>query len=213
MADFSALMPALARAPIVPVITIEQIAEAEPLANALSAGGLTVLEVTLRTQAGLSAITAMKTAFPDLIIGAGTVCAPGDVDAAIEAGADFLVSPGWTPDLGAALLASGVPAIPGTATASEAMSRAAEGFELLKLFPAVPVGGLALLKSLAGPLPGLSFMPTGGIKETTVRDFLNLPNVAAVGGSWMVSRADIVAGDWVAIEAKATKAFQIGRPA
>lgn len=204
------LKAALAIAPIVPVISIDRLEDAVPLARALRTGGLTVLEVTLRTQAGLEAITAMKSAFPDMIVGAGTICAPADVQAARAAGADFLVSPGVTPALSAALLGAGVPAIPGTATASEAMSRAAEGFELLKLFPAVPLGGLALLKALAGPLPGLSFMPTGGISAQTAPDFLALPNVIAIGGSWMVTKDDIEAGNWAGIEAKAADAFKIG---
>lgn len=203
---------ALERAPIVPVITIERLQDAAPLAKALATGGLTVLEVTLRTEAGLAAISAMKAAVPDIIVGAGTICAPDDVAQAVEAGSDFLVSPGATPALSQAMLASGVLCIPGISTASEAMSRASEGFEILKLFPAVPVGGLALLKSLAGPLPSLKFMPTGGIKDTTAADFLALPNVIAVGGSWMVTKEDIDAGDWAAIEAKAATAFQIGKP-
>lgn len=202
---------ALERAPIVPVITIERLQDAAPLARALAAGGLTVLEVTLRTEAGLAAISAMKAAVPDIIVGAGTICAPDDVERAVDAGSDFLVSPGVTPALSNAMLASDVLSIPGTSTASEAMSRASEGFEILKLFPAVPVGGLALLKSLAGPLPGLKFMPTGGIKDTTAADFLALPNVIAVGGSWMVTKEDIDAQDWSTIEAKAAAAFQIGK--
>lgn len=210
MADYARLETALTEAPIVPVITIDRVADAVPLANALAAGGLTVLEVTLRTKAGLEAIAEMKSARPDLVIGAGTICAPSDVDAATHAGSDFLVSPGITPDLSKAMLSSGVPGVPGTATVSEAMSRAAEGFEMLKLFPAVPVGGIALLKSIAGPLPGLKFMPTGGVREETAASFLALPNVIAVGGSWMVTSADIDSANWAAIEAKASGALQIG---
>ncbi len=203
MATYALLKAALMEAPIVPVITIDELKDAVPLAGALYAGGFTVLEVTLRTPAALDALAAMKDAYPDLIIGAGTICQPEDVHRAVSAGSDFLVSPGTSPALTSALLGAGVPAIPGTATASEAMSRAADGFKLLKLFPAVPVGGLALLKSLNAPLPDIHFMPTGGIREDTAPDFLALPNVIAVGGSWMVNKTDIAAGHWQTIEAKA----------
>lgn len=211
MTDYAPLEAALTRAPIVPVITIDRLEDAAPLAEALKAGGLGVLEVTLRTPIAADALAAMKRAHPDLIIGAGTVCDPLAVKTACTAGADFLVSPGTDPVLTDALLASGVPAIPGTATASEAMARVADGFEVLKLFPAVPVGGLALLKSLAGPLPDIKFMPTGGIKEETAADFLSLSNVVAVGGSWMVSKTDIATGNWDAIKMKAAAAARIGK--
>ncbi len=211
MADDTVLKTALARAPIVPVITVDRVEDAAPMARALAAGGLTVLEVTLRTSAGLDAIRAMKQAVPDILVGAGTVRTPDDVKAALDAGSDFLVSPGATPKLAEAMLGAGVPALPGTATASEAMSRAEEGFTILKLFPAVPVGGLALLKSLAGPLPQISFMPTGGISEATAPDFLALANVCAIGGSWIVNKTHVAAQDWSAIEANAAAATALGQ--
>jgi 2-dehydro-3-deoxyphosphogluconate aldolase/(4S)-4-hydroxy-2-oxoglutarate aldolase len=129
----------------------------------------------------------------------------------MEAGSDFLVSPGATPQLVKALLGAGVPALPGTATASEAMTRAEEGFTLLKLFPAVPVGGLALLKSLGAPLPDISFMPTGGISEATAPDFLALPNVCAIGGSWIVNKNDVAAQNWDTLKAKAAAAVALGQ--
>lgn len=210
MADFSSLTTALSSAPIVPVITIDRVADARPVAEALGAAGLTALEITLRTPVALEALTAMKTAAPGMIIGAGTIVTPDDASSAVNAGADFLVSPGVSPNLVPALLETGVPALPGTATASEAMARVSEGFDILKLFPAVPVGGLALLKSLNAPLPGIKFMPTGGISAETAPDFLALPNVIAIGGSWMVSKVDIDAGNWSAIEAKAREAARLG---
>jgi 2-dehydro-3-deoxyphosphogluconate aldolase/(4S)-4-hydroxy-2-oxoglutarate aldolase len=211
MADDTNLKMALARAPVVPVITVERVEDAAPMALALAAGGLSVLEVTLRTEAGLDAIAAMKAAAPDILVGAGTVRTADDVKAAMEAGSDFLVSPGATPQLVEALLGAGVPALPGTATASEAMTRAEEGFTLLKLFPAVPVGGLALLKSLGAPLPDISFMPTGGISEATAPDFLALPNVCAIGGSWIVNKNDVAAQNWDTLKAKAAAAVALGQ--
>ncbi len=211
MTDDTKLKTALSQAPIVPVITVNTLEDAAPMAEALAAGGLSVLEVTLRTEAGLGAIKAMKAAVPDILVGAGTVRTPDDVKAAIDAGSDFLVSPGATPKLVKAMLGSGVPALPGTATASEAMTRAEEGFSVLKLFPAVPVGGLALLKSLGAPLPHISFMPTGGISEATASDFLALPNVCAIGGSWIVSKDDVAAKNWAGIKTKAAAAVALGQ--
>lgn len=211
MTDDTILKLALERAPIVPVITVERVEDAAPMAQALAAGGMTVLEVTLRTSAGLDAIRAMKAAVPGILVGAGTVRTSDDVKAAVDSGSDFLVSPGATPQLVDALLGSGIPALPGTATASEAMTRAEEGFTVLKLFPAVPVGGLALLKSLGAPLPQISFMPTGGISEATAPDFLALPNVCAIGGSWIVNKNDVAAGNWAGIEAKAAAAVALGQ--
>lgn len=212
MADINALMTALSTAPIVPVITIERAEDAVPLAEALARGGLTVLEVTLRTGESLTAIREMRKALPDIIVGAGTVTTPAHVQLALEAGAQFLVSPGVSPGLLPDLLGAGVPVLPGVATASEVMARTEEGFEIVKLFPAVPIGGLALLKSMAAPLPHIRFMPTGGITEASAPDFLALPNVVAVGGSWMVDKADLDAGNWAAVEAKARAAAQIRKP-
>ena len=213
MTDLHSLKTALSAVPVVPVLTVERLEDAVPLASALGRGGLTVLEVTLRTEIALAAISAMREAEPDLLIGAGTITKTEHVSAAIDAGAQFLVSPGVSPELADAMLASEVPALPGTATASEAMSRAAEGFEILKLFPAVPAGGLALLKSLSAPLPDISFMPTGGINATSAPDFLALPNVLAVGGSWMVDKTDVSIGNWKGVEEMARMCVALVRPA
>lgn len=212
MSQSVAIENALAQAPIVPVLTLDDVACAAPLGAALARGGLRVVEVTLRTKTALACLQALSEASPDLIVGAGTVLSPGDVTAALAHGAKFLVTPGTTPTLEAALVASGSVAIPGVATASEALARLEQGFALQKLFPAEAVGGVRLLRSLAGPLPQLRFMPTGGIGPANTPDYLALPNVAAVGGSWIAEPDAIAAGDWSAIETRARAAVAL-RPA
>ena len=187
------------QAPVVPVLVVDSAASAGPLAKALEDAGVTIAEVTLRTADGLKVIEAMRKAAPGLIVGAGTVLSGRDVDAALDAGAEFLVSPGMSPGLRAALGGREHLMIPGVATASEAMARAEEGFQRLKLFPAAVAGGVPALKSLAGPLPHLRFMPTGGISESEVPAYLGQPNVFAVGGSWIASQSDIAAGNWARI--------------
>lgn len=194
---------------VIPVLEVERLGDAAPLAQALAAGGLRVIELTLRTACALEAVGAMKRAAPSLIVGMGTIRSRDDVKAAITAGADFLVSPGATPDLLAAL--KGVPALPGVATASEAMGAAEAGFQALKFFPAEPAGGLAYLKALAGPLPDLVFCPTGGIDAARAADYLALSNVRCVGGSWIAPKAAIAAGDWRLIEANAGRAAALRR--
>lgn len=201
----------LAGAPIIPVVTVEKVAHAAPLIAALKAGGLSGAEVTLRTPVGLEVITEMKKADPDMLVGAGTVLSEGDVDAAVKAGADFLVTPGAGPDLLQALSHHDGVILPGVSTASEAMSRFEMGFGVLKFFPAEASGGVNFLKSLAGPLPHIDFMPTGGIKPHNARDYLGLPNVIAAGGTWIASPADMAAGDWSGIEARAKEAAELGR--
>jgi 2-dehydro-3-deoxyphosphogluconate aldolase/(4S)-4-hydroxy-2-oxoglutarate aldolase len=188
------------KAPVVPVIVVDSVSAAGPLARTLVKAGITIAEVTLRTAAGLDAITAMKAEAPELLVGAGTVLTGRDADAALKAGAEFLVSPGMSPGLRDALKGRESVMIPGIASASEAMTRHEEGFERLKLFPASIAGGVPALKALAGPLPHLKFMPTGGISEDEVKTYLNLPNVFALGGSWIASQADIAAGNWARIE-------------
>ncbi|MEM9226190.1 MAG: bifunctional 4-hydroxy-2-oxoglutarate aldolase/2-dehydro-3-deoxy-phosphogluconate aldolase [Pseudomonadota bacterium] len=200
---------ATASAPIVPVITIEDVAHAGPLAAALKAGGLCSAEITLRTPAGLEAISQMKKAEPSLLVGAGTVLSEGDVDAAVKAGADFLVTPGAGPELLEALGQLDGVILPGVSTASEAMTRFEQGYGVLKFFPAEAAGGAPFLKSLAGPLPHIDFMPTGGVKPDNAGAYLSLPNVIAAGGSWIASTADMAAGDWAGIEAKARAASQL----
>jgi 2-dehydro-3-deoxyphosphogluconate aldolase/(4S)-4-hydroxy-2-oxoglutarate aldolase len=193
----------LRESPLVPVITISDAAKAPALAQALAAGGLRHLEVTLRTSAALAAIAAMKAARPDLSIGAGTVLSPADVTACAAAGADFLVTPGSTPALRAALKASGLDVMPGAATLSEVMTLLEDGFDLCKFFPAEQAGGVAALKSFSGPLPGARFCPTGGIGPEKIADYLALPSVVAVGGTWICPAPLIEAGDWAQIEANA----------
>lgn len=197
MADLIPKLDEAARkAPIVPVLVIEDAASAPALATALEEGGVTIAEVTLRTPAGLKAIESMRKAAPSLLVGAGTVLTREDVEAAFSAGAEFLVSPGMSPMLREALRGREARMVPGVATASEAMARQEEGFQRLKLFPAAVAGGVAALKAIAGPLPQLKFMPTGGITEADVGAYLAQPNVFAVGGSWIASREDIAAGNW-----------------
>lgn len=201
MSDIIARLDAAARkAPVVPVIVVEDAKQAAPLARALVRAGITIAEVTLRTKAGLASITAMKAEAPELLVGAGTVLNGGDVDAAVAAGAEFLVSPGMAPGLRAALKGREEIMVPGVGTPSEAMARHEEGFERLKLFPAAIAGGAGALKAWAGPLPHLRFMPTGGITEDQVSTYLKLPNVFAIGGSWVASPSDIAVGNWDRIE-------------
>lgn len=204
------LEAAIAAAPVVPVLTVEDVDAAGPLAAALVRGGLRVAEVTLRTERALACLRAMAEAAPELVVGAGTVLSIEDLDAALAHGAAFVVTPGTTPRLEVALRERGVLAIPGVATASEAMARAEAGFTLQKLFPAEAAGGVALLRSLASPLPKLRFMPTGGIGPGSARDYLALPNVAAIGGSWIAERGAIADADWSGIEARARAAVALG---
>lgn len=205
--SFDKLRAAASKAPIVPVLVVPDVAAAAPLADALVEGGLTIAEVTLRTPSGLAVIEAMKKAQPDLIVGAGTVLTKEDIKNSINAGAEFLVSPGMSPKLLEALEPYKAMTIPGTATASEAMSRYEEGFELLKLFPAAIAGGVAALKALSGPLPHLAFMPTGGVSIENAADYLALSNVIAVGGSWIATEKDIATGAWADVAAKAQEAL------
>ncbi|MEV4326425.1 bifunctional 4-hydroxy-2-oxoglutarate aldolase/2-dehydro-3-deoxy-phosphogluconate aldolase [Microbispora rosea] len=193
-------------APIVPVVVLDDAESAVPLARALVAGGLPVIEVTLRTPAALDAIRRIAAEVPEAVVGAGTVRSPGDVEAAAGAGARFLVSPGTTPGLLAAMLAAGVPFLPGVATATEAMTLAERGVRELKFFPAEPAGGVAYLKSLSGPLPDVRFCPTGGITPSNAPAYLALPNVGCVGGSWLTPRSLVAAGDFARIEKLASEA-------
>lgn len=193
-------------APVVPVMVIENLDHAVPLSKALIQGGLKALEITLRTPVALDAIRLIKEEMPDAMIGAGTIVSPADLDAALEAGAAFLVSPGCTPSLADAAQNCGVPMLPGVASPSEAMQLMEKGFTHLKFFPAEAAGGAPMLKSIAGPLPQLTFCPTGGIGPANAMDYLNLPNVACVGGSWMAPADLVKAEDWAEIELRAAKA-------
>jgi len=201
------LKTALSKCKIVPVVVVHDVAHAAPLANALANGGLTVVEVTMRTPAALDVIRAMVNARPDLVTGAGTILNAAHLKQARDAGAHFGVSPGTSPALREAILAANWPFIPGCATPSEAMTLAEHGFEVVKLFPAEVVGGLDMLKSMAAPLPHIQFMPTGGVRLEKVAQYVAQPNVAAVGGTWIVPPALLAAGDFAAIEALAREAF------
>lgn len=195
--------------PVIPVIVIDDIEDAVPLARALVAGGLKVLEVTLRTSSGLAAIRQIKQQVPEAIVGAGTVITPEDVENAIAAGSEFLVSPGSDVSLIDAVLKHSVPMLPGIATPSEAMTLLARGFSHMKFFPAQAAGGIPMLKSIAGPLPQIKFCPTGGVNEHIAPDFLALKNVLCVGGTWMLDKSVIAAKDWDTIESQARAAAQL----
>ena len=200
MSSLLAATEALLRhAPVIPVLTVEGADDAVPLASALVAGGLPLLEVTLRTEGALKAIAAMAKQVPGAILGAGTIRTADQAKAAVDAGATFLVSPGATPQLIAAVQKLGVPFLPGCATASEAMRLAEEGFRFLKFFPAEAAGGLNYLKSLAAPLADLRFCPTGGIDAEKAKAYLALPNVVCVGGSWITPATALKAGDWATV--------------
>jgi 2-dehydro-3-deoxyphosphogluconate aldolase/(4S)-4-hydroxy-2-oxoglutarate aldolase len=191
--------PLVSKTPVIPVLTIERAADAVPLARALVAGGLPVIEVTLRTKAALDAIRAIAAEVPDCVVGVGTVLRAADIAAAIAAGAKYLVSPGTPSELAAALADVSIPVLPGCATVSEAMALGARGFKVLKFFPAEASGGVAWLKSIAAPLPELKFCPTGGIDSKNIATYLACPNVLAVGGSWVAPKDAIASGDFARI--------------
>lgn len=189
-------------APVIPVLVVDDVAHARPLAEALVAGGLPVLEVTLRTPAALDVIREMA-GVPGAVVGAGTVLSPQDLALAKAAGARFIVSPGLTPTLGAAARTAGVPFLPGVATASDIIRALEQGFTRLKFFPATSNGGLPALKAMASVFGAVRFCPTGGITEATAPDWLAEPAVACVGGSWIAKRGE---SDWAAITARARAA-------
>lgn len=201
----------LALAPVVPVITVEHLDHAVPLARALCAGGLRVLEVTLRTPAALPAIEAMRKAVPDAVVGVGTLARPGDFVTAANAGAQFGVSPGLTAEMAAAARAASFPMLPGIMTPTDLLAGLGWGYDTFKLFPAQQAGGIGMLKALGAPFPEVVFCPTGGISRATAPDFLALPNVACVGGSWVAPADKIRAGDWAAIEALAKDAASLAK--
>lgn len=198
--------------PVIPVIVLERAADAVPLARALLAGGVRVLEVTLRTPAALAGIEAIVRALPEAIVGAGTLRSAADVRAARDAGCTFGVSPGLTPALGAACRAAGLPLMPGVATASEVMAAVDDGWRLLKFFPAGAAGGVAMLKALAGPFSDVAFCPTGGVGPDNAPHYLALPNVKVCGGSWLTPPDAVAAGDWGRITRLARDAAALARP-
>ena len=198
--------PLIAGTPVVPVLTIGRGEAAVPLARALVAGGLPVIEVTLRTRAALEAIAVIAAEVPDCIVGAGTVVSREDMKAALAAGARYLVSPGTPAELARTFAGAPVPALPGCATVSEALTLSALGFRVLKFFPAEPSGGIGWLKSVAAPCPQLKFCPTGGIDQRNAGAYLALPNVIAVGGSWPAPQNLIAAGNFARITELAREA-------
>ncbi|WP_406140330.1 bifunctional 4-hydroxy-2-oxoglutarate aldolase/2-dehydro-3-deoxy-phosphogluconate aldolase [Streptomyces sp. NBC_01089] len=187
-------------APVVPVVVIDDAADAVPLARALVSGGLPAIEVTLRTPAALDAIRAIAAEVPEAVVGAGTVISPDGVAQAVAAGSRFLVSPGWSDRLLGAMTDSGVPFLPGVSTTSEVVQLLERGITGMKFFPAEAAGGTAYLKSLGGPLPQARFCPTGGISLASAPAYLALPNVACVGGTWMLPADAVAARDWDRVE-------------
>ncbi|ARI54832.1 bifunctional 4-hydroxy-2-oxoglutarate aldolase/2-dehydro-3-deoxy-phosphogluconate aldolase [Streptomyces griseobrunneus] len=197
-------------APVIPVVVLHDVADAVPLARALVAGGLPAIEVTLRTPAALDAIRAVAAEVPGAVVGAGTVISPQHVRDTVEAGGRFLVSPGWTDALLEAMRGAGVPFLPGVSTTSEVVALLERGVSDMKFFPAEAAGGTAYLKALSAPLPQARFCPTGGISLASAPSYLTLPNVACVGGSWMVPGDAVAAKDWDRVARLAAEAAALG---
>jgi len=200
-------------ATVIPVLTIERLEDAVPLARALVGGGVRVLEVTLRTPVAIEAAKAMISEVPEAIVGIGTILNPEDLARARALGARFGISPGGTPELLKGAAAGDLPFAPGIATASELMQALAHGFDIVKFFPAEQSGGIKALRALAGPFPNMRVCPTGGIGEANAASWLAEPNVLAVGGSWLCPAADIKSGNWAGISAMCTRAMKMLKPA
>ena len=196
--DASALLSRLA-CPLIPVVVIDRLDDAVPLAEALLQGGISALEITLRTPVACEAISAMKLALPDAVIGAGTVSSGETYEAAVQSGADFVVSPGATEQLFKAAAAHAVPFLPGAVTGSEVLRAMEFGYATLKFFPAEAVGGAPALQALSGPFPNVNFMPTGGVTPDNVANYFQLENVCAVGGSWLTPRELLMGQQWEAL--------------
>ena len=192
--------------PVIPVIVLQRVADAVPLARALVAGGVRVLEITLRTPVALDCMRAIADEVPDAIVGAGTIRSVADAKASLEAGCRFGVTPGYSPDIGRACRDIGLPLLPGVATASEVMAANADGYDFLKFFPATAAGGVPMLKALHGPFGDVVFCPTGGITPETAPQFLALPNVKVCGGSWLTPQDAVDRQDWARITALAKAA-------
>jgi 2-dehydro-3-deoxyphosphogluconate aldolase/(4S)-4-hydroxy-2-oxoglutarate aldolase len=190
-------------APVIPVIVLHDVKHAVALARALVAGGIRMLEVTLRTPQALACLEAIAREVPEAVAGAGTVRSAADVQASLNAGARFAVSPGYTHTLGQACRDAGLPLLPGVATGSEIMAAQEDGYNELKFFPAMQAGGPAMLKAWGGPFIDVRFCPTGGVTQANAAEFLSLPNVACVGGSWLTPADALAAGDWARITALA----------
>ncbi|GEP37544.1 2-dehydro-3-deoxy-phosphogluconate aldolase [Nocardioides psychrotolerans] len=192
--------------PVMPVVVIDRLEDAVPVARALVDGGLPAIELTLRTPVALEAIRAIATQVPEILVGAGTVVAPAQAREALDAGARFLVSPGATPSLLSAMVDTGLPFLPGTATVSEVLAVLEAGLTEMKFFPAEASGGAAFLKAISSPVPAARFCPTGGITAATAGDYLALANVGCVGGSWLTPADLLRDGDWARVEALARAA-------
>jgi 2-dehydro-3-deoxyphosphogluconate aldolase/(4S)-4-hydroxy-2-oxoglutarate aldolase len=203
------LLPILEGQPVIPVLKIDRLADAVPLARALAAGGLPAIEITLRTPDAIDAIRLVADEVPEVLVGAGTILSARNFDEAVDAGARFIVSPGTTQELLDCARASDVPFLPGGITPSEIMSLREEGYSILKFFPAEQAGGAAFLKALAAPLAGIRFCPTGGVSLANAHDYLGLSNVVCVGGSWVAPDGLLKAGDWDGITALARQAARL----
>jgi 2-dehydro-3-deoxyphosphogluconate aldolase / (4S)-4-hydroxy-2-oxoglutarate aldolase len=197
--------------PVVPVVVLDDAAQAVPLARALAAGGVRVMEVALRTPAGVAAIQRVAAEVPEVVVGAGSVRTPAELDAVCRAGASFVVLPGAPPRLLDAALDSGLPVVPGASTVTEMMALAERGIELMKFFPAEACGGVRFLSSVAGPLPDLRFCPTGGVTAASAPSYLSLPSVVCVGGSWLTPPNLLATGDWAKVTNLAAAAAGFGR--
>ena len=200
-------------APVIPVIVLHDVKHAVALARALVAGGIRMLEVTLRTPQALACLEAIAREVPEAVAGAGTVRSAADVQASLNAGARFAVSPGYTHTVGQACRDAGLPLLPGVATGSEIMAAQDDGYNELKFFPAMQAGGSAMLKAWGGPFIDVRFCPTGGVTQANAAEFLALPNVACVGGSWLTPADALAAGDWARITALAREAGSLQRRA
>jgi 2-dehydro-3-deoxyphosphogluconate aldolase/(4S)-4-hydroxy-2-oxoglutarate aldolase len=205
------LLPVMTGQPVIPVLRIDRAIDAAPLARALARGGLPAIEITLRTREALDAIRIAAAEVPEAIVGAGTILNARQFEQAEKAGARFIVSPGMTQELLDAARAGSAPLLPGAVTPSEIMAAMEEGYSLLKFFPAGQAGGAPFLKALSSPLAGVRFCPTGGIGADNAKDYLSLPNVICVGGSWVAPDELVKAGDWDAIEALAREAAALPR--
>jgi len=208
MADASGV---LSVSPVIPVVTIDDPQDAVPLARALVAGGVKIIELTLRTDSALTSLKLIAEEVPDILAGAGTILTPAQADAAVQAGAKFLVSPGITPALLTAMLSLDVPVLPGVATVGEVLAVLEAGLDAMKFFPAGPAGGPPYLAAIGAPIPHVRFCPTGGISLATAPDYLKLPNVACVGGSWLTPADAVTAKDWGRITRLAGGAAALAR--
>jgi len=211
MAVILSALQVMQDAPVIPVIVLNDVAHAVPMARALLAGGIRMLEITLRTPQALACMEAIANEVEGAVVGAGTVRSAADAAAAVKAGARFAVSPGYTPAVGQACKDLGLPLLPGVATGSEIMMAQEDGYTELKFFPAMQAGGPALLKAWSGPFFDVRFCPTGGVTQQNAPELLSLSNVACVGGSWLVPADALAQGDWARIEALAREASQIQR--